>query len=190
MAKKSSQESKAIKQARAGKLDKGPDGGAKMRKDMVPAKKAEVTDSSGDAIAQAERLHAIFEYRKMGATLAQIGQKFDIAPSRVHAIITEAIAKLPKQSIEDVRAIELERCDAFTMALWPAALKGDIGAITTLLAVMNRRARYLGLDVSEAVPTDPNEKSANEAEARKALLAKLLASKKRLDAAAEEAAKQ
>jgi hypothetical protein len=189
--KKASQESKALKQTREGKLDPGPRGKAALKQALVTTNTGHGVkgDSSADAVVQAERLYAIFEYRKMGANLTQIGQKFDLSVGRVHAIITEAIARLPKQGIEDVRSLELERCDAMQMSLWPAAIKGDIGAITTILAIMNRRARYLGLDVVEAAPTDPNEKASNEAEARKALLAKLTLAKKRMDEAAAEAAK-
>jgi hypothetical protein len=33
-----------------------------------------------------------------------------------------------------------------TLALWPAAMRGDVTAVTGLLRIMERRAKLLGLD--------------------------------------------
>jgi len=42
--------------------------------------------------------------------------------------------------------MELLRLDAMFMAVWPAALKGDIAAQDMALKHMGRRAKFLGLD--------------------------------------------
>jgi len=75
-----------------------------------------------------------------------------------------------------VRALELERCDRLQAAVWPAATQGDVAAVAAVLRIMERRARYLGLDapvlvdvglrvrvLAEALGLDP-EAAAVEAE--------------------------
>jgi hypothetical protein len=50
-----------------------------------------------------------------------------------------------------VRRLELERLDALLAVLWPLAVAAqpDQYAIDRVLAIMARRARYLGLDAPE-----------------------------------------
>lgn len=178
MAKNRGNESKAIKQARGGKalVDAGAYAAVHAeRKGHVPG------SSHADDVAQAERLRSILEYRKMGATLQQIADKFELTPGRISQIIAEAINALPKQAAEDVKRLELERLDAMQFAMWPAVMKGDIGAISTVLSVMARRARYLGLDEPEQIDAAVTTSAANE-DARAALLGRLLTMQERMKA--------
>lgn len=180
--------SKALKTARAGGEvhELAPPAKDELR---LPRKKA--SHASGatdpDAVAQAQRTRTILQYRVMGATLQQIADKFDLTPGRVHQIIAAAVEALPKQAAEDVKRLELERLDAMQFALWPAALKGDIGAITTVLSIMTRRARYLGLDEPEQPGSGEAAVAAAE-DARNALLGRLLTMQERLKQAGAQPA--
>jgi hypothetical protein len=47
--------------------------------------------------------------------------------------------------------MELERLDEMLLALWPSARRGAHGAIGLVLAIQDRRARYLGLDAPRSL---------------------------------------
>jgi hypothetical protein len=47
---------------------------------------------------------------------------------------------------ERVRELELERWDRLILGLWPKARAGDEKAVRAVVAVMERRAKLLGLD--------------------------------------------
>lgn len=49
-------------------------------------------------------------------------------------------------SIEHHRRHEVERLDQLEAAAWPQAMEGDLDAISSVLATMDRRAKLLGLD--------------------------------------------
>lgn len=154
-------ESKALKQAKQGVHVGGP------------------TDA--DAIVMSDRLRSILQYRIAGASLQQIADKFEISTGRVHQIISEAVQRIPKHEVETIRMMECERLDAMQMAMWPAALKGDIGAVSTILAVMNRRARYLGLDVAEAIDATFIQKAGAD-DAKREFMARIIAIRERNEA--------
>lgn len=46
--------------------------------------------------------------------------------------------------------LELLRLDELTAAVWPAAQQDNLRAVDTLLRIMGRRSKYLGLDASES----------------------------------------
>lgn len=55
-------------------------------------------------------------------------------------------ARVPIEPAREFVAIECRRLDALIEALWSKAVDGDEGAVATMLRVMERRARMLGLD--------------------------------------------
>lgn len=61
----------------------------------------------------------------------------------------EALNKETAASLEEVRALELGRLDRMLAGVWDRATAGDLKAIDTVLKIMRRRDRYLGL--SEAI---------------------------------------
>jgi hypothetical protein len=73
---------------------------------------------------------------------------YQTAFNYVQAVMAEMRA-LTESEREDYRTMELDRCDAMQAAAWQKAVTGDLKAINTVLAVMERRARYLpGLEAS------------------------------------------
>jgi len=68
----------------------------------------------------------------------------------VQAVLAELRVET-KGHAEEVLALELERCDVLTKALAPAAEAGDVASILATVRVMDRRAKYLGLDAPAKV---------------------------------------
>lgn len=52
---------------------------------------------------------------------------------------------------EEVLGKELKTLDLLQRALWPQALRGHVRSVEVMLAVMDRRAKYLGLDAAVKV---------------------------------------
>ena len=103
--------------------------------------------TKADAVARKTRNKKIFELRMAGASEASIADVVGLSAPRVHRILHEIIDNMNKTM--EVRArhllrMELERLDAMMLALW--ANKNDPRAGDTLLRIMERRAKYMGLD--------------------------------------------
>jgi len=67
------------------------------------------------------------------------------ASKDVTRAMQQAIANLALP-LEEYRQLELDRLDAMQNALWPKVMDGDPRAIDTTLRLMDRRAKFLGLD--------------------------------------------
>jgi predicted DNA-binding protein (UPF0251 family) len=63
------------------------------------------------SIVQAQRRAEILRLRLDGLTLEEIGERMNIAPDTVHGIITRALSAMCKEPAEELRALELGRCD-------------------------------------------------------------------------------
>lgn len=60
-----------------------------------------------------------------------------------------AIRRTLREPAEEVRQLEVARLDRMMRSLWERVLKGDAVAINACLSIMDRRARYLGLDTPQ-----------------------------------------
>lgn len=109
--------------------------------------------TSRHTIASAETERRAIALRKAGASYPQIADQLGIATSTAYQAVKRSIERTRNESAEDaeqVLAIELERLDEAQAHIWGQVRAGDLRAIDTLLRIMERRARYLGLDASEA----------------------------------------
>lgn len=66
----------------------------------------------------------------------------------VKAALEEATARR-KEAAESLVELEISRLDEMTIGVMPKAKGGDTFAISSVLAIMDRRARYLGLNAAE-----------------------------------------
>ena len=92
------------------------------------------------------------QLRKAGVGYADIGTALGISTAGAYKSVMRALellAEKTNENAEHVRDIELQRLDAMLKALWPRVLSGDEKAIDRVLRIMDRRARYLGLDAPE-----------------------------------------
>jgi Sigma-70, region 4 len=106
--------------------------------------------TTAQVIQARERERHALELRKGGATLAQVGEALGVSKARASQLLERALGRLPRESGEEVRRLEVERLDALLMAMWPQAMKGSGWAVGRCLEVMERRARLLGLDAADA----------------------------------------
>jgi hypothetical protein len=54
-----------------------------------------------------------------------------------------------KADAEEVRELELQRCDEMILGLWPHVRRGDAKAVFAAVRVQERRAKLLGLDITK-----------------------------------------
>jgi len=88
------------------------------------------------------------ELRRAGATYDEIAQALGYAtPQGAFLAYNRAIKRtLIESGADEARQTELDRCDRIQRAYWAKAMAGDVPAGNIVLKVMDRRARYLGLD--------------------------------------------
>lgn len=102
------------------------------------------------AIATAtERRREAFDLRKRGATYDEIGRVLGITRQAAYELVKrelEDIRAHTQDDVETVRALELERLDRLFAGSYAAAAGGDPKALASIMKVMERRARLLGLD--------------------------------------------
>ena len=104
------------------------------------------TVTSAQRIERERRLADILSMRLAGNTLQAIGDAMGVTPQAVHKCIRKALDRMATEATEQIRRIESLRLDEATVAVFPAASAGDLSAIDTMLNIMRRRARLLGLD--------------------------------------------
>ena len=86
--------------------------------------------------------------RRGGLTLDEIAKQVGYAnPGSVHKALERANARIVRDDIEQIRALEEDRLDTLQAANWGKAMKGDFQAGTLVLRIMDRRAKLLGLDM-------------------------------------------
>jgi len=61
-------------------------------------------------------------------------------------ILDEIYQERAAEDIAKAKGLDIERTDEMILAIWQRAKRGDLGAIKTILSLMERRAKLLGLD--------------------------------------------
>lgn len=153
----------------------------------------------------AERDLRIFKMRQAGVPHGEIARRFNITMKAVSSAISRQLDKLNREALlayPEVLRMELERLDALQQAIWPMTqhrkvaqndgtevqIEPDLKAITSVLSIMDRRAKLLGMDqnnlnvnvdvggstparatLADAIPRSAAEEFSPESEARKML---------------------
>ena len=89
--------------------------------------------------------------RRYGLGYAQIAEKLGCAQSTAYSYVVDALTETCNTMREDaevIREMELERLDAMFMSQYSKALKGDDRAVNACLKIMERRTKFLGLDIA------------------------------------------
>lgn len=108
-----------------------------------------------------EKRAKILELRKLGMTLDQIAQHMGYATRQsVHYHLNKALEEQPRQDAELLLRLELARLDTMQLALAERIRDGDVPAINAGISVMDRRAKYVGLDDYEKRMADLAERKA------------------------------
>tara|TARA_R100000742_G_C4263996_1_gene81871 strand:+ start:65 stop:706 length:642 start_codon:yes stop_codon:yes gene_type:complete len=112
----------------------------------------------------AERDARIFSLKKSGLSNSDIAKRFDMSASAVAAATRRQLNKLNSEAFlayPEVLRLELERLDEMQKSLWPltqfrreeledgstVTVEPDQRAVQTVLGIMDRRARLLGMNV-------------------------------------------
>src|SRR6266542_3076396 len=98
-------------------------------------------------LAAHDRQLRALELRKKGRDYRYIATSLEYAgPSGAYQAVMTALKETLREPADEVRKLELDRLDAMLTAIWPLALAPDLKAQEQVLRLMDRRARYLGLD--------------------------------------------
>jgi transposase len=111
----------------------------------------------------AERDTRIFKMKQAGHSNQEIGRRFGVSTQVVGKAISRQLEKLNREALmayPEVLRMELERLDALQQAIWPMTQprkqrmddgteviqEPDLKAIQQVLAIIDRRARLLGME--------------------------------------------
>ena len=101
------------------------------------------------------REYEVLEFRRAGMTWHRIAERVGYAtPSGAHAAYMRAMKRTLQEPADQVRQAEVDRLDRMQLALWPKAMRGEVNAVATILRVMERRAKLLGLDMPVKISQD------------------------------------
>lgn len=81
-----------------------------------------------------------------GKTQEALAEEFGISQSRISQVIQEVRESLPEADAQELRRADLERLDAMLPNNILMAIAGDKDAVSSVLKIMERRAKLLGLD--------------------------------------------
>ena len=104
---------------------------------------------------QLDRELKVLELRRAGLTWQRIAEQVGYADhSGAYLAYKRALKRVLKQPAEELRQAEIDRLDRLQLAAWPKAMQGDNSAIATVLRIMERRAKLLGLDMPVKIAQD------------------------------------
>lgn len=99
-------------------------------------------------VAKERDLEAV-HLRRLGYTYRDIAARLSCSVGTVHGAVKEAFETTLTRTREEaahLRELELERLDLLFRPAFQKAAEGDLRAAETCLKIMERRAKYLGLD--------------------------------------------
>ena len=99
-----------------------------------------------------DRERRAVEMRTRGMTYREIGEALGVNPASAHRMVSRALARVPAEAVNDLRALNLLRLEELWRRLGgileDAADDPDrqLRTIDRMMAVMERTARLMGLD--------------------------------------------
>jgi hypothetical protein len=108
-------------------------------------------------IEAAERQALALKMRKEGCTYDKIAQRVGYAsPAGAEKAVKAALHKMIKDDAQDVLTFEIARLDEMLEGAYGLACVGNPIAITSVLKIMERRAKLLGIDAPTKVTLEYN----------------------------------
>ena len=105
------------------------------------------------------------DLRKAGATYQAIASELGYShPPAARKAVMAGLKLTMQEPADELRKLELSRCDRMQQAVWKAVLRGDVKAINAVLRIMDRRATYLGLDAPVKIDLEQRIREGAEAE--------------------------
>lgn len=110
-------------------------------------KKPPVGKNVDRALEIDDRRKKVVSLRRQGASIAEIARTLDISAATASSDLTAALEAVGRTfDARETMTLELERLDRMMLGVYQDAVNGDDKKIATVLKIMERRARYLGLD--------------------------------------------
>jgi hypothetical protein len=104
---------------------------------------------------QLDRELRVLELRRAGLTWQRIAEQVGYADhSGAYMAYKRALKRTLQQPADELRQAEIDRLDRLQLAAWPKAMNGDNASITTIIRIMERRARLIGLDMPVKIAQD------------------------------------
>ena len=108
------------------------------------------------ALAAARRVKAV-ELKAAGYTYAQVANELGYTSrGTAYNIVTNALREQTAEAVADLRELENSRLDALQLALWDAAMTGDIKAAVAILKIVKARIHLNGLEVGKVATCQPS----------------------------------
>lgn len=89
-----------------------------------------------------------YSMRLAGMKWWDIAEELKINETKIKVAVAERIAEVAElvdyHEKRTILNLELDRLDALQAAMWGEAMEGKVSAVQTVLAVMDRRAKWLG----------------------------------------------
>lgn len=108
----------------------------------------------GKKLRMAERRAKSVTLYKAGWTYRDIAAELDVSHDTIAKDIQTTLAqyaKISEKEAEEIRFVHVERIQAAVKAIWQSVGKGNLKAIHTLIRLMEREAKLLGLDAPTKV---------------------------------------
>lgn len=134
--------------------------------------------------ASVRRLKAL-ELRKEGKSYQEIANVLNSSFAQVYTdigtVLRKEIEKRTKTQLNQVVQLEIERLDALFEKAWKEIKNGNVVAIDKALKIMERRAKYLGLDApaKSMVGEDPEKPFRGDKNKLKAVLMTMIRNKQK-----------
>jgi orotate phosphoribosyltransferase-like protein len=107
-------------------------------------------------IERAERVANILHLRKSGCTYREIGEQLQISSETARLTVQKVIQQYieeAKDAQHEIIMLELLRLDDMLYAVYDSARGGELKAVDSVLKIMERRAKLLGLDAQVTTRT-------------------------------------
>jgi hypothetical protein len=105
-----------------------------------------------EPINRAARITQAVSLRLAGMTYAQIAEATGYSsPAACQQAIYRASERMLREAIDEFRELENSRLDRLQAAVWQSAMQGNAQAVTSVVKVMERRAKLNGLDAPQQV---------------------------------------
>jgi hypothetical protein len=111
-------------------------GKRKRGKGMLGVKEVETVQKMAEAL----------DYRLQSYSFAEIGEAMGVSTTRAYELVDMALKQTIHETADKVRQMELRRLDKMTPKMMEFAVQGDPKAVDSVIKIMDRRAKLLGLD--------------------------------------------
>lgn len=102
------------------------------------------------ALAAARRVRAV-ELKAAGYTYSQVANELGYtSKGTAYNIVTKALREQTAEAVADLRDLENARLDALQVALWDAAMTGDVRAVNSIVQIVKARVHLNGLEPARA----------------------------------------